>query len=257
MSDLRQAADAAKNAGRLQVRAELILAYGPSLPEGARALEAWDYEGNPIKIDLDPESNYLENAQRLFDKARRAKAAAAPVAEQIERLSKDRIELEGMLRRLETAERLLDVQAIHDEAKSRRWLHEQPVAKAGEPEKRWEGHKIRELHGPMGFRVLYGENATSNDFLTTRVAKPNDLWLHVRGGVSAHVVVATGNHPERVGREVLEFAARIAVQNSASKHSGYVSVDYTLKKHVRKPRGSAAGFAVYTNEKTVNVIADR
>lgn len=100
---------------------------------------------------------------------------------------------------------------------------------------------------------MYGENATSNDYLTTRVAKPNDIWMHVRGSASAHVVVATDNHPERVGRDVLEFAARVAVRNSVAKHSSYVPVDYTLKKHVRKPRGSAAGYAVYTQEKTLHV----
>jgi predicted ribosome quality control (RQC) complex YloA/Tae2 family protein len=32
-----------------------------------------------------------------------------------------------------------------------------------------------------------------------------------------------------------------------------VPVDYTLKKHVRKPKGSAAGFATYTHEKTLHV----
>ena len=113
----------------------------------------------------------------------------------------------------------------------------------------YQGHKIRELQGPGGWRVLYGENATSNDYLTTKVAKPNDWWLHVRSGTSTHVIIPTANHPEKVSREALEYAAKIAVMNSTSKHSSYVPVDYTLKKYVRKPRGSAVGLAVYDHEK--------
>jgi predicted ribosome quality control (RQC) complex YloA/Tae2 family protein len=101
--------------------------------------------------------------------------------------------------------------------------------------------------------VLFGENAESNDYLTLRVARPNDYWLHVRGSTSAHVVIVTGNHPEKIGTEHLIFAARVAVQNSASKHAGYVPVDYTLKRYVRRPRGAPKGTALYTHEKTLHI----
>jgi predicted ribosome quality control (RQC) complex YloA/Tae2 family protein len=106
---------------------------------------------------------------------------------------------------------------------------------------------------PAGWKVFYGENATSNDYLTTKVAKPNDYWLHVRGVTSAHVVLQTHNQPERVQREDLMFAAKLAVSKSLSKHSSYVSVDYTLKKHVRKPKKSPPGFVTYSQEKVLHV----
>ncbi len=92
--------------------------------------------------------------------------------------------------------------------------------------------------------------------MTLRVAKPNDIWLHVRGAVSAHVVIVTKNQPERVQPETLRFAASVAVKNSKSKHSTYVTVDYTLKKYVRRPKGAAKGMAIYTNEKTLNVESE-
>jgi len=112
---------------------------------------------------------------------------------------------------------------------------------------------VRELLGPGGYKVLFGETAEANDYLTLRVAKPNDWWLHVRGHRSAHVVVPTQNQPERVGMEVLLFAAKVAVHNSPTKHSGYVPVDYTLRKYVRRPRGAAMGTVLYTHEKTLHV----
>jgi predicted ribosome quality control (RQC) complex YloA/Tae2 family protein len=52
------------------------------------------------------------------------------------------------------------------------------------------------------------------------------------------------------------FAAKVAVQHSPQKHAGFVAVDYTLKKYVRKPRGAAKGTALYTHEKTLHVEGD-
>ena len=142
---------------------------------------------------------------------------------------------------------------IEEEVRKNRWTHEQPIAKGGVIERPYDGHRIRDILGPKDYKILYGENAESNDYLTLRVAKSNDYWLHVRGHTSAHVVIQTNNQPDKVPKEVLLAAAKIAVQNSNQKHSGYVSVDYVLKKYVRKPKGGPKGTALYTNEKTLHV----
>jgi predicted ribosome quality control (RQC) complex YloA/Tae2 family protein len=253
LSELRQSVDAAARASRHQLMGELILAYGAALEPGATSLEAHDYEGNPIIIPLDPEKTYLENANTFFDKAKRAKGRLGLVQDQIQRLGRDREEVQTQLERVRSAERLDDLDALREEASRRRWLHSQPLPSAKKEERPYEGHRIRELIGPGGVKVLYGENATSNDYLTLRVAKPDDYWLHVRGSISAHVVIQTQRRPERIGKEALMFAAKVAVQNSPSKHSGYVPVDYTLRKYVRKPKGAPAGTALYTHEKTLHI----
>ena len=41
--------------------------------------------------------------------------------------------------------------------------------------------------------------------------------------------------------------------NSVIKHASYVPVDLTLRKYVRKPRGSKPGAALYTHERTLYV----
>lgn len=251
--ELQQAADAARNARRHQERAELILAYASTIGPGQSKLETMDYEGREVEIRLDPEKTPVENARRLFEKAKHAKARAGFVNEQLGRIREERIALLGAVRRIEDAPDLETLRDEEERARAKNWLRIQTPAAGRKEDKPYEGHRIRELAGPGGVRVLYGENATSNDYLTLRVAKPNDLWLHVRGAASAHVVIPSGNRPERVGREALEFAARVAVAHSASKHSGYVSVDYTLKKYVRKPRGAPAGTVTYTHEKTIAI----
>ncbi|MES1227909.1 MAG: NFACT RNA binding domain-containing protein [Armatimonadota bacterium] len=160
--------------------------------------------------------------------------------------------LAKLLEELDTATSAIEVKKLEETAQSRRWLIEQRPVLAKE-DRPFEGNAVRELLSPGGFRVLYGTNATSNDYLTTKFAKPNDWWLHVRGGTSAHVVLVAGKTPEKVPSQDLLFAAEVAVRNSPAKHSSYVAVDYTLKKYVRKPRGSAPGFATYVNEKTLHV----
>jgi predicted ribosome quality control (RQC) complex YloA/Tae2 family protein len=255
LADLQEAADTAARAGSLQLMGELILAYGSTLPDGSRILEAEDYAGKPLTVKLDPEKTSLENAQAYFDKAKRAKGREGLVKDQIGRIGADKEALEGLMYRVENSSLLKELEDLREEARKRRWLHEQrtPEEAKNKEERPYQGHRIRELMGPGGLTVLYGENAESNDYLTLRVAKPNDWWLHVRGHISAHVVILTGNQPDKVSREALLFAAKVAVQNSPLKHSGYVPVDYTLKKYVRKPKGGPKGTALYTHEKTLHI----
>jgi predicted ribosome quality control (RQC) complex YloA/Tae2 family protein len=252
LDDIAQALDTAARAREMQERAELILAYQGQIRPGDRELEAVGYDGRPVVIALNPERTAVENAQRLFDKARRAKEGASELRGQQDRLVRDRQALAGTLAAAERATTFEEVAALREEADRNRWLHHAVVAKAKE-DRPYEGFSVKELVSPGGWRVLYGENATSNDYVTTKLARPNDYWFHVRGVTSAHVVLQTQNQPQRVQKEDLLFAGRVAVAKSASKHSSYVAVDYTLRKYVRKPRKAAPGFVAYSQEKTLHI----
>ena len=212
-----------------------------------------DYDGCQLSIKLDPDLSAKDNALRYFDRAKRAKGRQGQVAEQIERIEASADQLRLVIQEVEDAKSLQILGGIEEEVRKNRWTHEQPIAKGGVIDRPYEGHRIRDVLGPNNYKILYGENAESNDYLTLRVAKSNDYWLHVRGHTSAHVVIQTHNQPDKVPREVLMAAAKIAVQNSNQKHAGYVSVDYVLKKYVRKPKGGAKGTALYTNEKSLHV----
>ncbi|HWP31557.1 MAG TPA: NFACT family protein [Fimbriimonadales bacterium] len=236
-----------------QRQGEILLAHSHRIPPGVESVTLEDFEGNPIEISLDPKVSPIENAENLFKKAKKAKKNRQSILRlreikqsELSKISKLLSELENLQMTGDT--KILD--SIENTAKTNGWLREPTPAKRAE-EKPFEGHKIRKIEAPGGFVVLWGENAEANDYLTTRVAKPNDYWLHVRGHSGAHVVLQTGNHPERVQKDALHFAARIAAKTSVQKHSRHVPVDYTLAKYVRKPRGSSAGEVTYQNEKTL------
>ncbi len=249
---IEEAINTANQANLIQSEAELILAYQGSIKPGDKTLEAYDYEGNQKTIKLDPEKTAVENANRLFNKAKHAKERRSEVESQLQRLSLDLAQVESLIAKLELATGAQELDEIKEVAKTKNYLHQTGAPKAKE-DRPFEGHAIRELLSPGGYRILYGTNATSNDYLTNRVAKGNDLWFHVRGQTSAHVVLQTSGSPDKVQKPDLIFAAQISVRNSVAKHGSYVPVDYTLKKYVRKPRGSAAGLAVYEREKTLHV----
>jgi len=252
VDDLRSAVDNGMRAGELQRAGELLLAYGPAQSWPRAQVDAIDYDGQPISIRTAPELDFKKNAERYFARARKAKDRLEFAQSQLGRLSAERDAIASMAAAVADASSLRELDDLRERASEKRWLHSQHHA-AKAKDRPFEGHRVREIVGPGGCRVLFGENATANDYLTLRVAKPNDIWLHVRGGVSAHVVIATNNKPDRVGPEALRFAAEVAVKNSPSKHAGIVAVDYTLKKHVRKSRGAPAGSALYTHEKTLHI----
>lgn len=258
LADLQRALQEGESADRWQLYGELILAFGHSLPANATVLHAPDYtqpDAPEIAIPIDPDLTLAENAERYFHKARRARESRGELHARHEQLNDEAEQLRYALLQAEQATDLDTLQQLHAQAKAHGWLRETPTLA---PTKRaakdpLEGHKIRTYLSPDGYQVLVGENAAANDFLLTRLAKPTDWWLHVRTGTGAHVIIRAENQPQRVPRATLEFAARLAAQNSTDKHARVVEVDYTLRKHVRKPKGAPAGFALYTHEKTLRV----
>jgi predicted ribosome quality control (RQC) complex YloA/Tae2 family protein len=258
IADLQHALHESQDADRWQLYGELILAFGHGLPAGATTLHAPDYtqpDAPEIAIPIDPSKSLAENAERYFHKARRARESRVELHARVERLREEAEQLRYALFQAEQADDMDALQRLHAQAKAHGWLREATTlspAKRAEKDP-FEGHKIRMHFSPDGYQVLVGENAAANDFLLTRIAKPNDWWLHVRTGTGAHVIIRTENQPQRVPRATLEFAARLAAQHSGDKHARVVEVDYTLRKYVRKPKGAPAGFALYTHEKTLRV----
>lgn len=252
LQQIEEAIAASGRAGQIQAMGDCLLAYQHEIASGAAEATLPGFDGLEQRIRLDPELTVVENANLLFTKAKQARSRAAGLGDQRGRFQREADEAAHFLARVEDAKTEDELKTLAEEAEKRRWLNAVGTSKSKE-ERPFEGHSVREALSPGGWRVLYGENATSNDYLTSRIARPRDLWFHVRGAPSAHVVLATNNQPQRVQRPDILFAAQLAVRNSNLKHSSYVSVDYTEKRYVRKPKGAAPGLAVYSNEKTVHI----
>jgi predicted ribosome quality control (RQC) complex YloA/Tae2 family protein len=236
-----------------QLCGELTLTYQSEISAGSAFAELHDYEGKLVVVDLDPDLTCAENAQLYFAKAKKAKRRAAELVDKQLMLTREVEMLASFLNQAEVAQTLPQLLAIRHKLVEDRWLKLQSAEPKRKVEDPFGGHRIKREIGYKREEILVGQSATANDYLIQRVARPNDIWLHVRGHTSAHVLIKTQNKPEKVDRKTLELAAKLCVANSATKHSSLVSVDYTLAKYVRKPKGSKPGSVIYTHEKTIDV----
>ncbi len=243
---------------------ELILANMWQIQPGAASVSVQDYyaadfaeRAIPLDVRLTPQ----ENADLWFRRYHKARDGQRAAEEQ-------RGEIIARLEKLTDAQEKLtaladagEIRALRADLLARGLLpatsdadDETDTRSARLPD--FQGHKIRRVITPEGYEILIGETATANDFLTARLAASNDYWLHVRAATSAHVVVRTHGRPADVPKSVLTRAARLCAQHSGQKHSSLISVDYTLKKYVRKPRGAAPGSVDYQQETTLHVAPE-
>lgn len=210
-------------------------------------------------ITLDPKLTAQENAQAYFRRAQKARDAQAQAESQVADLQRRIQGLYAAIEQVTKDEQNLSVSVEVVRDFQRRLIaggvlrEERADAEAQSTGPDFQGHKIRRYTTPEGYEIYCGETATANDFLTTRIASPNDLWLHVRASAGSHVIIRTKGQPDRVPPTVLRRAAVIAALNSNQKHSSLVPVDYTLRKYVRKPRGAAPGAVDFVREKTLHV----
>ena len=82
----------------------------------------------------------------------------------------------------------------------------------------------------------------------------NNFKLHTQKIPGSHVIIRTNGKP--VPPEVLLEAANLAVFFSKARGSTKVPVDYTERRHLRKPAGAPPGFVVYTNYQTLHIDPD-
>ncbi len=105
---------------------------------------------------------------------------------------------------------------------------------------------------PGDWRVLAGKTDAANEELSLRVARPGDLWFHIRGMPGSHVVlqVPEGRAPEK--RDV-ELAASVAAYHSKARAAGTVAVSCTDARFVSKPKGAKPGTVTIARERVVKV----
>ena len=74
------------------------------------------------------------------------------------------------------------------------------------------------------------------------------MWLHVKAGTGAHVIIKG-----EVSSKIIEKAAQYAAFYSSYKYSTNIPVDYTLVRYVSKVRKSSTFKTTYTNYKTIYI----
>lgn len=104
-----------------------------------------------------------------------------------------------------------------------------------------------------GLTLLAGRSGRDNHRLTFKLSTPDDFWFHAQGCRGAHVILRNEGRLARPPASSLEQAAALAAWFSQAREQGFVEVQWTRRKNVRKPRGAAPGTVVLKRFETVRV----
>lgn len=205
--------------------------------------------GTTVTIALDPTLTGVENAQKYYRRYNKLKRSIAVLTEQLTATQEELAYLDSVLQSLDQAETATELMQIRQELVRAGYIHHRQG-------RRGQLLKINPLTvvTPEGWEIIIGKNNQQNDFVTFKLAQPDDLWFHVKNIPGSHVVVrSVGQEPPE---SVMLAAAQLAAWFSKARHSSHVPVEYTLRKHVKKPAGAKPGFVVYERQHAIEVTPD-
>lgn len=223
-----------------------------NLAPGTERITLADFAGGEVEIELDPSLSPAQNAQSYYRKFQRAKKREEKAAAHLEASMAEKEYLESVQTSLSLCERIDELEEVERELLAGGYLKEEKSRP--HPQKGGAPPAPMGWRSSDGFAILAGRNNRQNEYLTLRLGKPHDLWLHVKELPGAHVLIRTEGRP--VPEQTLSEAAHIAALYSKARDSANVPVDYTECRHVRKPKGSRPGMVIYERQRTVYVTPD-
>lgn len=222
-----------------RIYGELLNTYGYSAQPGDKSIEVLNYYTNEmVTIPLDPTKSAKDNAKKYFDKYGKLKRTFQALTQLLEENKKELMHLESIMASLDIARKEEDLVQIKEE-----------LIDSGYVRRRRNLKKPKITSRPFhyissdGYDIYVGKNNYQNDELSFKFATGKDLWFHAKKAPGSHVIVKVKD--EKVPDRVYEEAASLAAYYSSVKDQGKVEIDYTEKKNLKKPAGSAPGFVIY------------
>ena len=209
------------------------------------------YENADVTIPLDKSLTPQQNAQAYYKKYRKLKSSAEHNGKLVE-------ENQALLDYLLTIKNSLKYCNDPDDLQQ---IKEELVALGLIKEKQQKRAKTEAQIKPLryeidGYTVYVGKNNTQNNYVTFKLARPNDLWLHTQKIHSSHVLIVNDKNGE-IPLETVIKAAEICAFYSQASGGTKIPVDYTLKANVKKPPKAPLGFVIYPTYQTILVNPNR
>ena len=229
---LRKSIDELKNPvdyEKYRYYGDLLMTYASALKR-ENPVKVKGFMGEDVVIDIDPSKTIQENARDYYRKYKKAKAREEKKDEMIARIEREIERLEQMREHGEIPEK---------------------------PERVQTEKPYREFTTENGYKILVGKNAKGNELITFRIAKPYDLFFHVREAPGSHVILRLKEKGKRPPERDIKRAASIAAWFSKAKHSNLVPVQFTEVRYLRKPKKEKQGKVILTREEVIFVQPER
>ncbi|MCY4204266.1 MAG: NFACT RNA binding domain-containing protein [Bacteroidetes bacterium] len=216
-----------------------LLMTVPPFPAGEEQIEIEDvfHPGATVTVSMDPSLNSLQNAERYYVKARKARASRAHLDTLIDQAEAKIESLKTELEALENTRTLKDLKAFQK--------------RRIKPET--SGHPFRRYSLGHSYELWVGRNAKESEKLTLLYSRPFDLWLHARGVSGAHAILRLPGRDAQPSRYLIEQAAAITAWHSKARTQSLAPVIVTPRKFVRKVRGTPLGQVSVSREEVLIV----
>ncbi len=259
----------AKQAEEYRRKGELLKNVLHVIKPGEDRIVANDYEtGEVVEISLDPKLSPVANLESYFSRYQKQSRGAVLIQQQLEELGISRNEIDAVERRLENALRgeSPDIQALEELSALpvvHRLFHRRFHGKKPSPGTSRAASK-KEVPARLlpkryrtqdGLEIWVGRNDEGNDYLTTRLARGNDLFFHLEGYPGSHVVLRTEGRLDAPPKSLLD-ACELAVHYSKLKSADRADVHVAPIKNVKKPKGAKPGLVYVRSGRTIHLKRD-
>jgi predicted ribosome quality control (RQC) complex YloA/Tae2 family protein len=198
-------------------------------------LKTYDFEGNEITIKLPKGVVTNRISEYFFNQAKRTRNRAKNIHIEKENLTTKIAFYTNMLHAIEQAKDSHELELL--------------VPKRAKSQRKKEKIKEGELFWIDDYKVLIGRNSKENQALL-KIAKSNDLWMHIRDIPSSHLIIKTDK--QNLPNSVIEKAAKLCVDFSLTQAGDYV-VDYCKRRFVKIQENSNVEYDKY---KSIRVRKD-
>ena len=212
--------------------ANIVLANLYQIKPYDTKLKTYDFEGNKITIKLPKGIVRNRISEYFFNQAKRTRNKAKNVHIEKENLSSKIAFYQNMYYAIKQAKDSYELELL--------------VPKKAKSQRKREKIKECELFWIDDFKVLIGRNSKENQALL-KIAKSNDLWMHIRNIPSSHLIIKTDK--QNLPNSVIEKASKLCVDFSLTQAGDY-DVDYCKRRFVKIQEGSNVEYDKY---KTIRV----
>lgn len=234
---------------------DLILLHLKEIAPGQYSLtcpDVYSEHGGEVTIALNPALTPSQNSQnyyRQFAKIRaRQSTADAARGDAENRLNVLQKHFE-LLRLAQTYE---DLEKLRDALFGKRLAEPARRSEPAGQKKKPKSHLLNVLSSD-GWTIYVGRNRQENDELISKLAQPQDIWMHVLGSGGAHVLIRVPSTKTDPPLTTLKEGAQLAARLSKAVSGGKVRVVYTQCRYVRKISKAKPGLVRYENERTLEV----
>lgn len=229
---------------------DLVLANLNDLRTGMERADLTGFDGTIVSVTLDPKISPSRNAEHYFKKYKKAKAGRDIITARLQQAADEASCLGSHLSRLDGIDDIDELTRVRSELEAKGY----GGPKRSFPRITRQGPASSAYRKIVfkGWDILVGRSAKGNDFLTMKLARPEDLWLHAEGMPGSHVLVRNPNAGD-VPPAVLVKAAALAAYHSKGRLAGKVPVTYCRAGLIKKPKGAKPGLVTLSERKTLMV----